>query len=72
MFFSSEINNLPSSSVPTDGDVSGGVAIGNLSEHQRRHVTPLCEGDADGLPGVFNVQSVWKLCDPATDSQTGC
>ena len=57
---------------PTNGDVNRSVAVGNFGEGQRRHVAPLCEGDADGLPGVFNIQSVWKLYDPETDRQTGC
>lgn len=55
----------------TNGDVNGGVAIGNLGEGQRRHVAPLGEGDADGLSGVLHVQGVGELGDPETNTETG-
>lgn len=55
----------------TDGDVHRAVSISDLGEGQRRHVAPLGEGDADGLPGVLHVQGVGELGDPEMDRETG-
>lgn len=57
------------SSIPTNGDVSSSVAVGDVSEGQRRHVAPFGEGDVDGLPGVVHIQRVWKLCNPERHEQ---